>query len=99
MQQEVDPAAAGPPVSPRRRFQYSLSTLMLLTTIAALLCAIFAMYRELKQARAEVRKYRGEMGYLEITDPKKIYAQGAPKGRGRPMVVASLSPQESPVRP
>ena len=41
MQQEVDPAAAGPPVSPRRRFQYSLSTLMLLTTIAALLLRHF----------------------------------------------------------
>jgi hypothetical protein len=71
-----------PPAAPRGRFQYSLSTLMLLTTIAALLCAVFAMYRELKQARAdrqaalaEVKKFRGEMGYLDITDRTKACAR------------------------
>jgi len=79
MQQEVAPTVA----APRRRFQYSLSTLMLLTTIVACLAALWATYRELKQARAdrqaaieEVKKYREEMGYLEIDDPKKIHARG-----------------------
>jgi hypothetical protein len=82
MQKEIETVAA-PPLAPRRRFQYSLSTLMLLTTIAALVLALFATYRELRQARAErraavqeVKKYRDEMGYLEITDPKMVYARG-----------------------
>jgi hypothetical protein len=62
---------------------------MLLTTVAALLAAHWATYRQLKQARAErqaaldeaktrrdeVRKYRGEMGYLDVADPRKIYAR------------------------
>ena len=41
------------------------------------------MYRDLQQTKAELRasrdevqKYRGEMGYLDISDPSKIYARG-----------------------
>jgi len=69
---------------PRRlRFQFSLATLLWLTTLAVCLAALLAMYRELRQARDdlraardEVQKYRGEMGFLDVTDRSKIYARG-----------------------
>ena len=75
MQHEVDSSAASPPVFPRRRFQYSLSTLMLVTTIVALLAALLVTYRQREEARAEVKKFRGEMGYLDVADARKIYAR------------------------
>jgi hypothetical protein len=63
---------------------------MWLMTLAACLAAVWGMHRgletsraeveraktELQEARDEVQKYRGEMGYLIISDPKKIYARG-----------------------
>ena len=83
MQQEVDSTAAAPAVPTRGRFQYSLSTLMLVTVIVACVCAMFTMYRELirtwaerQAAVEEVKKYRHNMGFLDITDPKMIYARG-----------------------
>ena len=49
---------------------------MLLTTLATCLAALWAMYRDLQQTKAEVRiardevqKYRGETGGLDISDP------------------------------
>ena len=78
-QNEPDPVVA----APRRGIQFSLATLMRLTFLAVCLAALCAMYRDLQQtkvelqaARAEVRKYRDEMGYLDISDPNKIYARG-----------------------
>ncbi len=78
----LDHAASAAPLSPRRRFQFSLATLLWLTTLAVCLAALWAMYRdlqkaesELQTARDEVQKYRGEMGYLEISDRNKIYAR------------------------
>lgn len=79
-----EPAAAAP-VGRRWRFQYSLATLMWLVTLAACLSAMFAMYRRLHQAeaatqtcRAEVRKYRDEMGYLDVSDRSLLYARQIP---------------------
>jgi len=82
-QNEHDAAvlATVPPPS-RRRFQFSLATLFWLTALVGCLVALAVMYRDLRKAKAElqaardeVEKYRGEMGYLIITDPKKIYAR------------------------
>jgi hypothetical protein len=77
-----DLAATAPPL-PRRRFQFSLASLLWLTTVAACLAAVWVMYRDLRKAkedlqaaRDEVLKYRGELGFLEIHDPKLIYARG-----------------------
>jgi hypothetical protein len=74
-QSEPDRAAAAPP-TPRRRFQFSLATLLWLTTLIACLVAMCVMYVELRRAREEIRKYRGEMGYLDVSDPNKLYAHG-----------------------
>ena len=65
------------------RPQFSLKTLMLLAVICALLVALWTSSRRLEQAkrdidvyRAEIAKYRRELGYLDITDPNKVHAIG-----------------------
>ncbi len=80
----ADSTIPSPAIPPRRwRFQFSLASLLWLTTVAACLAALWAMYRDLQQTKAELRascdevqKYRDEMGYLEVTDPKKVYVRG-----------------------
>jgi hypothetical protein len=78
---EPTPPIAAPPL-PRRRFQFSLATLIWLTTVVACIAAVWAMYRDLQKAKADLRaahvevsKYRGEMGYLDVVDPGKVYAR------------------------
>jgi hypothetical protein len=80
---ESDSTGGATPSSSSRRFQFSLATLLWLTTLAACLVALWSMYRELRQARNELRAardevqvYRGEMGYLDVSDPNKVYAHG-----------------------
>ena len=55
---EPDPIAAAPR---RRRLQFSLATLMWLTTLAACLAAVWGMYLLLEAGRAEVRLARAEL--------------------------------------
>ena len=80
-----DPKASqnGPdsPVEPmvpshRRRFQFSLAMLLWSIAIAACLMALWDIYRRFQAGKAEIQKYRSEMGYLDISDPGKIYARG-----------------------
>ncbi len=75
-QSEFDPAV-GPTSPPRRRwFQFSLATLLCITTFAACLASLWIMYRDLRASRDEVRKYRNELEYPAISDLRKIYARG-----------------------
>lgn len=69
-QQQIDVA-----VPRRARLQYSLATLMWVTTAVACVCALVAMYRRMHRAESEVLRYRDEMGYLEIGDPRNVYAR------------------------
>jgi hypothetical protein len=89
---EPDPAVAAAAPPRLWRFQFSLATLLWLTTVVACLAAVGAMYQKLRartaEAKAEVerakgelhtvwmevQKYRGEMGYLDIADPTRLYA-------------------------
>ena len=68
---------------PRRRFQFSLATLLWLTTVVACLAALGITYRSLRETRRELQAARSllaacrvEMGYLDVSDPNKIYARG-----------------------
>ena len=81
-QQQVVSASTDPPVRPRCRVRCLLAKLTLRKTMVALLCVLFATYLVLWRARAdrqaaldELKKYRSEVGYLEITDPDKLYAR------------------------
>ncbi len=63
-----------------RKAQFSLLTLILAVTIAALLLSNVTMVRWLRQARVEVERARAEVeetrrryGYLEVTDQKLIH--------------------------
>lgn len=62
------------------RPQFSVRTLILLVTIAALLLSNFAMWRRVRQARSEAEEARAEVeetrkcfGYLDIGDPQLIH--------------------------
>ncbi len=97
---EPDPAA--PPL-PRRRFQFSLATLLWMTTVVACLATVWAMYRELQRTKAELRaardevqKYRDETGYLDISDPNKLYARNQ-NVRGKQVVVESPCSRQTKV--
>jgi hypothetical protein len=52
---EDEPAADAASL-PRRRFQFSLATLLWLTTVVACLAAVWGMYRKLEASRADVKK-------------------------------------------
>lgn len=81
-----DPTQVGrAPRSRWPRLRYSLATLILLATIVCLLVALWTTSRRFRQAtleaetlRAEIQKYREEMGYLTISDPSKVHAIGVP---------------------
>ena len=79
---EPAPAVIDAARPPRGRFQFSLATLLWLTTLAACLAALWATYRDLQQsrnelrsARDEIKNYLGAMGSLEISDPEKAYVR------------------------
>jgi hypothetical protein len=59
----------------RLRVQFSLSTLILLFTIAALLVGLWTTSREVREARVELKKYRRDVGYLDLSDPNKVCAR------------------------
>ncbi len=59
--------------SPRRP-RFSLRTLLLLTTIAALGVAVWKLGSEVVPMRAEVRRLRVEVGDLVVEDESKLYA-------------------------
>ena len=58
----------------RKRFQFSLSTLLLSFTIACMTLSLFLMYKELRETRQENQGYRDRHGYLEVDDPEMIHA-------------------------
>jgi len=73
------------PANTRRRLplRFSLATLILLATIVCLAVSLWTTSRRFRQAtleaetlRAEIQKYREEMGYLTISDPSKVHAIG-----------------------
>lgn len=54
--------------------QFSLSTLLLLTTIAALAVTTFTLWRKVEPLRREVRRLRDIVGELDVTDETKLHA-------------------------
>ncbi|MAT68988.1 MAG: hypothetical protein CMJ58_05635 [Planctomycetaceae bacterium] len=62
METEVPPTAR----STRHRPRFSLLTLLLIATVAALTLAVIQLYGELQPLRAEVRRFRNEFGTIEI---------------------------------
>lgn len=66
------------------RFRFSLTTLVLLTTIIALAATVGVIYRELGPLRAEVRQYRDQLGILTINDPKVVHAIRLPTEDNEP---------------
>ena len=84
-----NPVAAVPPL-PRRRFQFSLATLLWLTTVVACLAALGVMYFRTKQSDAALRTaenrargFRDEMGFLELPESTKIYVRGIGHRKGQ----------------
>lgn len=61
-----------------RRLRFSLATLLLVTTIAAMGITITLLMREIGPLRAEVKKLREETGKLWIEDEAKIHAIQVP---------------------
>jgi hypothetical protein len=61
-------------MSEPRRLRFSLATLLLVTTIAAMAITITLLMREIGPLRAEVKKLREETGKLWIEDETKIHA-------------------------
>src|SRR4051812_48010133 len=59
-----------------RRFRprLSLLTALLLMTIIGLATVVVLQWREVGPLRAEKRRMRSELGYLNIDDPTKAYA-------------------------
>ncbi len=56
------------------RFRYSLLSLLLFTTIVALIVSHVRTSMKLSAATAELRMLRLETGYLAVSDPDKIHA-------------------------
>lgn len=54
--------------------QFSLSTLLLLTTIAALVITTFTLWLKVEPLRREVRRLRDAVGELNVTDVTKPHA-------------------------
>ena len=74
---------------PKRRWQFSLKTLLIVVTLIALMMALWATnnklheigeeYRYYKsETKAEIEKYRAELGHLTISDPKRVHAAQVP---------------------
>lgn len=58
--------------------RFSLTTLILLTVIAALSVSQIVMMRSLAEARAEVESVRAVYGYISVDDPSKTYVNSVP---------------------
>jgi hypothetical protein len=58
----------------RRRFQFSLRSLLLFTLFTALVLTSVLMHRRLSEAERELVKLRNVAGYLKIDDESKLYA-------------------------
>lgn len=91
-----DLGAVGSSAPPRRRrLQFSLASLLWLTTVVACLVALWVTYRQLATLRQELEQvhvrdlelrdqlqfYRGEIGGVDTSDPSKLFAAG---GRWEP---------------
>jgi hypothetical protein len=86
---EPAPPIAAPPL-PRRRFQFSLATLLWMTTVVACFATLGVMYVQAKRSKdaleaadRKVRNLRYEMGLLEIPDSTKIYVRGIGHRKGQ----------------
>jgi hypothetical protein len=55
-----------------------MASALLVTVISHLVAS-----RDLGNVRAEIKRLRGEMGYLEIKDPKKCYVVYVPQMKQR----------------
>lgn len=87
---EITPRPANKPAAkPPRPWRFSLATILLLLAIVALIVSHVRISRqmalreaqlsaELEAARAEVEKLRKEVGYLDVTDKKKLHIAAAP---------------------
>lgn len=58
----------------KSRLRFSLTTLVLLTTITALAITVFLQWREVGPLRDEVRRLRDEVGEISLGDRDKIHA-------------------------
>jgi hypothetical protein len=61
---------------PRR---FSLGQMFVVVTLVACVIALVTMQRQLARLQVENARYRRELGYLDITDPSKLYAVGLPQ--------------------
>src|SRR3954462_9081750 len=59
---------------PRFRPRFSLLTVILLMTVVGLTIIVAMFWREIGPLRADNRRMRDELGYLNIDDPTKAYA-------------------------
>ena len=76
-----DPVNTSQPVNPselvpndRKRFQFSIRSLLFFTLIAALVTTSLLMYRRMSKAERELITLRNEAGYLKIEDEKLFQA-------------------------
>lgn len=63
---------------PRHRPRFSLLTLLLLMTIAAMGIVIWPLWGEVEPLRTEVRRLRNEVGALSVEDETKFHAIAVP---------------------
>ena len=63
----------------RFRFQFSLASLLLFTTIVCLSVALWVTGIKYQRAQSELQRYRDELGHLTISDPNKVHAIGLKK--------------------
>jgi hypothetical protein len=62
----------------RRRFQFSIRSLLLFTLIVALAVTSLLMYRRMTEAEKELVKLRNEVGYLKVEDETLFQAIAIP---------------------
>lgn len=60
--------------NPRRRRQFSLLNLVLITTVVALSVTVYLLDSEVGPLRQEVKRLRDEVGELHIEDKSKLHA-------------------------
>jgi hypothetical protein len=68
-----------PAVKSNNRFAFSLLNLFLGSALFVAVLSHVVASRELHQIKAEVKKLRTELGYLDIRDPKKCYVTYVPQ--------------------
>ncbi len=66
------------PMGSIRRPRFSLLTLLLLLTIAAIVVTVWQLYAELGPLRGEVKRLRNEVGELSVDDKTKLHAIRVP---------------------